>query len=317
MDAEKITSELIRVWRGRRSQTAFSRRLGYRTNVVYSWESGRRWPSASELLRVALRSGVDVPAAFARFYRTAPEWLAEADPSDPSFIARFLRDQQGDTPTNAVAARAGRNRFSVARWLAGAVEPRGPDFLRMVEATSLRLVDLVAALADPQQVPSIREAWERREAQRSAAIEEPWTQAVLRMLEIGVVEEGPLASRLGLDPRVVSRCLQALARAGQVRRVRGRWKLLEATAVDTRRTPESARQLKSFWASVGLERLKAGAEGAFGYNVFAVSEDQLRRMIELHNAYYQAIRALISEDEPVECVGLLNLQLLRLDAPPG
>jgi hypothetical protein len=62
-------------------------------------------------------------------------------------------------------------------------------------------------------------------------------------------------------------------------------------------------------------RARAGADGAFAYDVFAVSEDQLRRLQELHNAYYQALRALIAEEEPVECVALINLQLLRLDRP--
>jgi hypothetical protein len=313
MDVEKVASELLRSLRGNRSQVAFSRRLGYSTNVAYGWESGRRWPSAPELLRVAERAGVDVRAAFARFYRTPPDWLIGVDPAAPGFVARFLRDQQGDAAISAVAERAGANRFSVARWLAGTVDPRLPDFLRMVEATSLRMVDLVAALVDPATVPSIREIWATREAQRSVAIEEPWTQAVLRMLEVGVSEEDAIAVRLQLEPEVVGRCLLALVRAGQVRRVSGRWRPVEVAAVDTRRSPETARHLKSFWAGVGLDRLRAGAEGSFAYNVFAVSEDQLRRLTELHDAYYQALRALIAEDAPVECVALVNLQLIRLD----
>ena len=86
-------------------------------------------------------------------------------------------------------------------------------------------------------------------------------------------------------------------------------------AVDTRRTPETARRLKSFWAEVGLERLREGSDGSFAYNVFAVSEDQLRRLTELHDGYYQALRALIAEETPVECVALVNLQLVRLDRP--
>jgi hypothetical protein len=206
------------------------------------------------------------------------------------------------------------NRFSVSRWLAGTVEPRLPDFLRVVEATS-RAVDLLAALVDPATLPSIHGEWVRREAQRSAAIEEPWPQAVLRVLEIGVGETLHISERLGLPPDVAARCLAALERAGQVRRARGRWRPVDVEAVDTRRTPETARKLKSFWAEVGLERLRAGADGAFAYNVFAVSEDQLRRLTELHNAYFQALRALVAEDEPAECVALVNLQLIRLDRP--
>ncbi|MDP2308784.1 MAG: DUF4423 domain-containing protein [Pseudomonadota bacterium] len=319
MDHELLARELIRSLRGTRSQNAFSRRLGYRSNVVSTWESGRRWPTASETLRVAARAGVDLPAAFARFYRTAPEWLADGDYGSVEFVSRFLRDQKGQTATLVVATRAGVNRFSVARWLAGQSEPRLPDFLRMVEAVSLRLLDLLAVLVDPASLPAAREPWARREAQRSVAIEEPWTQAVLRVLEVGGLDGSVsgVAARLRLPIDVVTRCLAALERAGQVRRSRGRWKPVEVVAVDTRRTEETARRLKGFWARVGLERLEAGGEGAFAYNVFAVSEDQLRRLKELQDGYYRAVRSLVAEDAPAECVALLNLQLVRLDDGGG
>jgi DNA-binding transcriptional regulator YiaG len=312
MHAEKTASELVRALRGRRSQVALSWRLGYRTNVIYSWESGRRWPPASELLRLAQRVGVDVRAAVARFYRTAPEWLASAEVTAASFVAQLLRDQQGDTPTLVVARRAGVNRFSAARWVAGTVEPRLPDFLRMIEATSLRLADFVASLVDPVSVPSVHEEWKRREAQRNAALAEPWTQAVLRVLETGERDEQGVTAALQIDPDVAGRCLALLAAAGQAQRTKRGWRAVEVAAVDTRRTPETARQLKSFWAGVALDRLRAGADGSWAYNVFSVSEDQLRRITELHNAYFQALRAVVAEDEPPECVALVHLQLLRL-----
>jgi hypothetical protein len=87
-------------------------------------------------------------------------------------------------------------------------------------------------------------------------------------------------------------------------------------ALDTRRSPETARRLKGFWAKVGLDRLEAGADGAFAYNLVSISTDQLRRLRELHDAYFQAVRALVAEDAPPECVALLNLQLVRLDDGP-
>ena len=57
VDIERIARGLLRELRGRRSQVQWSRRLGYRSNVAYAWESGRRWPTAAETLRAAGRSG--------------------------------------------------------------------------------------------------------------------------------------------------------------------------------------------------------------------------------------------------------------------
>lgn len=315
MDFEKTAKELIHAIRGPRSQAAFSRRLGYRTNVVHAWEAGRRWPSASETLRAAGVAGIDVRAAFGRFYRTPRPWLLDGDPSSAAFVAQFLHDQQGAATTTILARRAGINRYSVARWLAGAAEPRLPDFLRVVEAASLRVVDLLAMLVDPNQLPAITATWSRVEAQRRLAIDTPWAMAVLRSLELAGFEGTvpTIATRLGVDPDEVDRCLRALQDAGLAARVRGRWRPTAMDAVDTRRSPETARKLKGFWARVGLDRLEAGADGAFAYNLASVSEDQLRRLRELHDGYFQAVRAVIAEDAPPECVVLLNLQLLRLD----
>jgi len=59
---EVMAAELLRALRGRRSQVAFSRRLGYRSNVAHTWETGKRWPTAAVTLRAARRVGVDLDA---------------------------------------------------------------------------------------------------------------------------------------------------------------------------------------------------------------------------------------------------------------
>jgi hypothetical protein len=71
LDFERASRELIRAIRGERSQVALSRRLGYRSNVVYMWESGRRWPTAAETLRAASLCRLDVRGAAAAGQRRA------------------------------------------------------------------------------------------------------------------------------------------------------------------------------------------------------------------------------------------------------
>ena len=60
IDHSRLARELVRAIRGKRSQTALSRRLKYKTNMVYLWEAGRAWPSASKFLNAAERTGIDV-----------------------------------------------------------------------------------------------------------------------------------------------------------------------------------------------------------------------------------------------------------------
>lgn len=318
MDYERLSAEFLRAIRGKRSQTAFARRLGYRGNAVYTWEAGRSFPTAARAFEVAARAGIDVRRALRTFYRRAPEWLADADPADPATVARVLDDLRGRTPVVAVAAAAGRSRFRVARWLAGQTEPRLPDFLRMVEATSLRALDFVASFVDPAALPSAADAWRDLEATRRAAYEVPWTQAFLRALELSEYralpthEVGWLARRLGLSLDEERRCIALLERTGQIALERGRYVPARVLAVDTRRDPEAGRRVRQFWAEVAASRIAAGSEGTHAYNVFGVSRADLARLQELQTAYFREMRAIVARSGPVEVVALANLQLLPL-----
>src|SRR5687768_3877448 len=82
----------------RRSQTALSRRLGYRTNVVYAWESGRRFPTTATLFRGMAKLGIDVRKLVKSFFATPPAWLDDIQISSPEGIARLLEELRGNTP---------------------------------------------------------------------------------------------------------------------------------------------------------------------------------------------------------------------------
>ena len=81
---EIASRQLIRAVRGKRSQVAFSRRLGYRGNVAASWEGGHRAPTAEALVDAMRALSLDVDGGFARFHADSitpvvlPLMLAEA-----------------------------------------------------------------------------------------------------------------------------------------------------------------------------------------------------------------------------------------------
>jgi hypothetical protein len=41
--------------------------------------------------------------------------------------------------------------------------------------------------------------------------------------------------------------------------------------------------------------------------------EQLHRLREAHDAWFQAARSIVAEDAPPECVALLSTALVRLD----
>jgi transcriptional regulator with XRE-family HTH domain len=320
-DFAAIARDLLRAIRGRRSQLAFSRRLGYRTNVVYAWEAGRSWPTAARALQATERTGVDVRAAITQFYRSSPKWLERVSPTSPEGVAALLDDLRGRTSIVDLARAAQCSRFAVSRWLKGEAEPRLPDFLMMIETSSLRLLDFLGALTNPAQLPSVTKAWSELEASRKAAYEVPWTQAVLRVLELTDYHRlsrhapGWIASRLGISLEEEQRCIKLLARTGQIRQRAGRWELREVRAVDTRRDARAELAAKTWWAELALERQLQSEDSIFSYNVFAVSERDLGQLRDLYRAYFRQVRSIIAQSQPSERVALISVQLVALDRP--
>ena len=94
-----------------------------------------------------------------------------------------------------------------------------------------------------------------------------------------------------------------------------RWQPGEALAIDTRRDAAAGRRLKSHWARVGIDRLEAGADGQFSYNVFAVSEADLERIRELFAGTFRTLRAIVGESTPSERVVVVNLHVFPLSGP--
>ncbi len=316
-------SELLRAVRGKRSQVAFARRLGYRANPITDWENGRRFPTAAEALRAACRAGIDASAALGRFHAATPPGLAELTAGAPAEVAVWLSELRGSTPLGEIAERAGRSRFAVARWLRGEAEPRLPDFLRLIDAITGRLPDLVAELVPIDQVPSLFVRHRTAAAAKRLAFEEPWTEAVLRLLETSAYRALPqhdetwIARQLAIEPEAVARCVQRLLAAGIVEKDGQHYGVAGALTVDTRSDPEALRALLAHWCDVALARHpRARSSDLFAYNVFSVTHADLARVRELLRSTYRELRAIVAASEPSETAAIVNLQLVELTGEP-
>jgi len=317
---ERLARELVRASRGRRSCAELSRRAGYRSNMVQRWESGQSWPSASTFLRLHARFHPRARKWIENFIHAAPAWLGDEDPTSPGAVAAFLRHVRGKTPILRLAASAQRNRYSISRWLSGAVEPSLPDFLCMVDASTRRLLDLLAAIEDPERLPAARDAWQQLLRARQAAYDLPWSHAVLRALELKECPRGLgaqqafVARRLGISRDQVGEAMRVLEGLGQVSKKRDRFVPCAQDVVDTGSDPERAHALRVAWTSTALERLRAKRQGSFGWSLFAVSKEDLARLNTLHLQYVRAMRDVIAHSTETECVGLYCAQLLDLGA---
>lgn len=323
MDYEEVAAEFLRALRGKRSQNAFCRRLGYRSNVAYTWESKRGFPSATRTFEIAQRLGVELDDALARFFRIPPPWLGHVNLATLPGLAALLTDLRGSTSIVELASVMNKSRFAVSRWVKGETDPKLPEFFQLIECSSLRLIDFIETFVDPRAMPSISARWHTLQTARNLAYETPWTQGVLRVLELDeyrkldTCKPGWIAAQIGISPEEEQHCLNRLAQVGQIRAVNGKWEATDIIALDTRKDAAAATKLRTWWGQVALERVERGQRGMM-YNLFSVSQKDLARLRELQKAYFAELRSIVAQSEPVERIVLATVQLLDLgesDAP--
>jgi transcriptional regulator with XRE-family HTH domain len=321
MDFEGMGQDLLRALRGTRSQVALSRRLGFRTNVIYTWEAGRRGTPFHALWRIAAKVDVDIGEVLTRFLTVVPPSVSAMRMDTPVGCAALLDALGGDQSLGTLAVATGHSRHALSRWTSGRAEPTLAQALAFIEASTRRSLDFVACFTDPSALSSTRDAWHTLAARRAITYAHPWSPAVLRALELRAYESLPahqrgwIASRIGITEEDEHRCLTALLEAGLIRWEGARY-VGVAVTVDTRPGPEPARRAaKQHWARVGIEHLTSGAPGLYSYNVMGVSRADLARIEALHAAYFHALRAIVAESTPVECVAVVNLQLFELTTP--
>lgn len=314
----QLAIEIVSALRGRRSRAQFSRVLGYKSNVVFDWESGRRTPSAVSVLQAAQRTGHDLRAALGAFFGPSFAWPRRVSPASNEGVVLLLNTLKGNSSIVQISQALRVSRFTVSRWLKGQTELDFSELLHWIDTTSLRLLDFVATLVPPEGLPSVANAWQQLALARELAYEAPWSHAVLRALELSDYRALPahrpgfLAERLGISLADEERYLGLLRRAGQVSWRNKHFIVRESGTVDTRRDPARSRQLRGFWSRVAAQRIEAGAHGEFAFNLFGVSRNDLQRLRDLQRRYFQELRSIVGQSEPVEEIVLLNLQLLPL-----
>ncbi|MDD9933305.1 MAG: DUF4423 domain-containing protein [Myxococcales bacterium] len=306
---EVAASQFLRAVRGTRSQVAFARRLGYRSNPITDWENGRRYPTASEALRACAVAGIDVDAAFARFHGSTAQACLD--------VAQWLDQLRGSLRIRELADRMGISRHSVSRWLAGRAQPRVPEYFALIDAITGRLPELVAQLVPIERVPALRERFARSIAIRTIAFDEPWTEAIVRLLEtsayreLGTHRAGFIAERLGISLEAEQRALERMEQAGIVELQQGQYQLVSDLVVDTRADLRSMLKLRTHWAGEALRRAgRPGDQDVFAYAIVSVSDEDQQRIASRLREVYREIRAIVSASEPTQRAALITLQMV-------
>lgn len=323
-DARALTGEMVRALRGKRTQRALSKRLGYRVNVLSGWESGRREPPADEVLRLAARVGVDLRAGIERFDARLAAGLMGIEPTSEEGVAALVRALI-DTRTHAQVARAlsaqgAISRSTVARWALGSVAPRFSDLLRLVAECTHRLVDFVAVFADPASLRSVAKEHARIEAQRLLLREDPALAAVLPALtlrayrELPKHREGWIAERVGITRAQEARGLALLSAAGVIGKRKDKYRVIDDRRVDVRADRDAVIRLQQHWAHVAADRAGRHAADLTRFHLVSVGERDVAALRALLGQLFERVDqdlAAVEDPDRVVLIGVLLQDLSR------
>ena len=315
MNYEKAALQLLKSLRGRSSQRQLSRKLGFSSNVVYRWESGRTVPAAAEFFRLAELVG-----------RKPKQRLLEAgfleerdstlDLGSNAGVAAWLNALRGELPIRRLADSTTQSRFVLSRWLSGATVVRLPDLLLLVDTLSHRGLDFVAGFVDPFKLPSVAAEWAALDSSREAALHHPWSHAVLRVLELEQYQALPkhqrgfIAKVLGISPKEEETCLQILRKAGQIKLDGERWVIVEQRTLDTRTVKQRAHDPRGFWIDVAHQSWKRQIPGAYSYNICSLSAADFERLRTLYRRFFSEMQELVERSTPSQCVALVCTQMV-------
>jgi hypothetical protein len=90
-----------------------------------------------------------------------------------------------------------------------------------------------------------------------------------------------------------------------------KYQVVDELNVDTRGGKQALHALKNHWAKVAAARALSPRPGdLFGYNVFTVSNDDLKRIHRLLTSTFGEVRSIVATSAECEGVALINLQLM-------
>jgi transcriptional regulator with XRE-family HTH domain len=316
MDIEAVRSQLLKSLRGDRSQNYLSRKLGYRFNQVYRWETGHTkipWPSFVRLCQICK---IDLGA-------TLKNTLGFVE--KPERCDLLVKNITAPASQSYMSKKVGVSRFVLSHWISGRTTPSLDDILRLVDKVTFALVEFVGGIAKIDTIPALRKDFEKREARKRILVRYPFLEAALACLELVDYQrlkkhqEGFISDRIGISLEEEKKLLSELKQVGTLLFKEGRFVFNESALenFDIRGDFQAVKGIKKYYIERATNKLLKASENSrkdlFIYYTFSVDE---KAAAQINKEAVEFLKRVIeiSEQRPKEPtqVRVLNMHFLDL-----
>ncbi len=318
MDFNQVSRELVRGLRAHRSQRAVSMRLGFRSNVVYRWETGRSIPAAVDVLRFVELTGTSVVEVF----RTWQPSLVDLPDDIGACLVSVVDQLAHAVQTNRLISDTDLDRHSVGRVRRGKQRIRLPDLLALAHAATGQVLDLLEALLTLDTLPSVSVLVDRRTARRSLAEEYPDSGRLMLALQhaawVGTAASDldQLGQMMQRDRPEVDAMLATHELAGLITNTPSGWRVCEHVAVQHGKNRRSYERMTTWLLQTCAKGY--GAQTATGRAV-TVSFDQTNvtdALRALSGGVLQTRRATVPSGQAPDVTAVVAVHITALDGEP-
>lgn len=297
IDFNLLGRELLRSVRGGLSQSALSRKLGYRGKQIHRLEAGERTVTWDIFAKACAVCGRDLRRSL------RGRILAAEDPLDSAAVVTSII---GAVRLSMLAKDTGLSRFSLIRWREGRATPPLAVILQLIDYCQFNLFEFLGSLVDPDTLPSVKDAHQLRQRRKDIYYRFPETAAVIVCLQLDDYKTLPrhqigfVAEKIGLSIEEERTILAELEDVGRIQLIDGRY-VPTTDSVDLAGSDKvGIHRFMSFW----LRRLLTFYDGAgdwtdsssrFGMEVFAVN-DELKAMVkEEFRTFQKRVRGMLHQ----------------------
>lgn len=302
MDTKKLAAQMVRSWRGDTGQLELSEALGFRSNVVHHWESGRSGCQLTTALHMADRAH---PGAVGRLcFALQSDWTDRVDPRERMGTALILNDVLGGVDVSLVVRRTDFSRHKLGRWLRGDSEPTLDEFLEVLLA--VRMIWMLF----PLLAPDVRLPTDPPATLGLSQQEILFALVSRRYLDLPAHDPTWVAESVGHTLDEVEEHIAQLRSLGLVRWDGTRWQ------VELERVRYNRREVPDLEAHLGNRIATRPSRYTDGTLIVATKEeqDQVRRILRQAK---REIFELLTENRPAGEVLWVTMALTPLGTPSG